>query len=167
MICQQCGKRPATVHMTKIVNGQKSERHLCEICANESGELKFVPGAFSFPNLLGSFFSGEAAPGVPQVQTLRCPTCGLTYQQFTQVSRFGCPNCYQAFDPVLDPMLRRIHGSTTHTGKVPRRGGGKLRVRRELEHLKEQLQEKVRLEQFEEAARLRDQIRALEQQLGG
>lgn len=167
MICQECGKRPATVHMTKIVNGQKSERHLCEICANESGELKFVPGAFSFPNLLGSFFSGEAAPGVPQVQTLRCPTCGLTYQQFTQVSRFGCPNCYQAFDPVLDPMLRRIHGSTAHTGKVPRRGGGKLRVRRELEHLKEQLQEKVRLEQFEEAARLRDQIRALEQQLGG
>ncbi|MDI3258081.1 MAG: UvrB/UvrC motif-containing protein [Kyrpidia sp.] len=167
MICQQCGKRPATVHLTKIVNGQKSERHLCESCANELGELQFVPGAFSFPNILGSFFSADAPPGSPPVQTLRCPTCGLTYHQFTQVSRFGCPQCYKAFVPVLDPVLRRIHGSSTHTGKVPRRGGGRLRLRRELEHLKEQLQEKVRLEQFEEAARLRDQIRDLEQRLSG
>ncbi|MDI3328266.1 MAG: UvrB/UvrC motif-containing protein [Alicyclobacillaceae bacterium] len=167
MICQQCGKRPATVHMTKIVNGQKSERHLCESCANESGELQFVPGPFSFPNILGSFFHTDAPPGSPPTQSLRCPTCGLTYQQFTQASRFGCPDCYRAFSNLLDPVLRRIHGSATHTGKVPRRGGGKLRLRRELEHLKQQLQEKVRAEQFEEAARLRDQIRELERRLGG
>ncbi|MBX6394404.1 MAG: hypothetical protein IRY98_01585 [Alicyclobacillaceae bacterium] len=167
MICQQCGKRPATVHMTKIVNGQKSERHLCESCANESGELQFGPGTFSFPNILGSFFNTEAPPGSPSAQSMRCPSCGLTYHQFTQASRFGCPDCYRAFASLLDPVLRRMHGSSTHTGKVPRRGGGKLRLRRELEHLKQQLQEKVRMEQFEEAALLRDKIRDLERRLGG
>jgi protein arginine kinase activator len=170
MFCEECNERPATVHFTKIINGNKSEVHLCEQCAREKGEFPYkVTDGFSIHNLLSgllnfdspNFVSGQAGSG----QQLRCPTCGLTYNQFSQAGRFGCANCYQAFQPRLDPLLRRIHGSTTHTGKVPKRGGGVFHLKKELARLKAEQQEKIDQERFEEAAVLRDKIRQLEQQL--
>ncbi|CCQ93789.1 conserved hypothetical protein [[Clostridium] ultunense Esp] len=166
MICQQCGVRPATFHFTKIVNGQKTEMHLCEICARERGEM--MPGnpdAFSIHNLLSGLLSYNQ-PHASQVTSrpLQCPTCGLTYQQFTQSGRFGCSGCYHAFEEQLEPLFRRVHGNTIHRGKVPRRSEHKLGLKRKLEDLKRLLARKVEREEFEEAAKIRDQIRELESQ---
>ena len=179
MLCQQCKERDATVHYTKIVNNDKQEYHLCEQCARERGDfmVKDLSGGFSFHNLLSGLlgFEGGAGAGLgggmtakqqQPAQPHRCGTCGLTYQQFGQYGRFGCADCYTSFQGRLEPLIRRIHGgATTHTGKVPQRTGGLIKQRKELERMRQELQQKIQLEQFEEAAVLRDRIRRLEHEM--
>ncbi|UHA71672.1 UvrB/UvrC motif-containing protein [Paenibacillus sp. 481] len=175
MICQQCGQKPATLHFTKIVNGQKTEFHICESCAREKGE--WIPGTtngFSIHNLLsglldfdlaagGGMMTGGGPPVPPKPQSTRCDRCGLTFAQFSKLGRFGCDECYNFFGERLDPLLKRVHGNTVHIGKIPRRGGGVIQRRRELDELKRQLQYSIMNEQFEHAAQLRDRIREIEQ----
>ncbi|MCS1352482.1 UvrB/UvrC motif-containing protein [Mechercharimyces sp. CAU 1602] len=171
MQCKQCGMRPATLHYTKIINGEKTETHLCEVCAEERGEQ--IPGlesGFSIHNLMSGLLNldlgtSEQAGVIKSETTLRCPTCGLTYRQFSKIGRFGCSHCYETFGEMLPSVFRRIHGHTTHRGKVPERAGGKLKVRRQMEQLKREMEEAVRGEAFEKAAQIRDQIRTLQQQL--
>lgn len=169
MLCQECNKRPATLHFTKIVNGEKTEFHICETCAREKGELiPGTPNGFSIHNLLSGLLdfdptSGSAVGSKPQ--PLRCDQCGLTYSQFSKLGRFGCSSCYRHFSERLDPLFRRVHGNTTHAGKVPKRSGGILKQKREIERLKQELQLLIRREEFEQAAKIRDQIRDLEHKL--
>jgi protein arginine kinase activator len=92
----------------------------------------------------------------------RCPNCGLTYVQFRQTGRLGCSQCYEAFSQRLIPLIKRIQGSTEHTGKIPLRRGHGAQRQRQLETLRVNLNRAVAREEFEEAARLRDQIRELE-----
>lgn len=171
MICERCHERTATVHVTKIVNDEKTGYHLCEQCAKEQGEIlnPFVAGnAFDFNKLLSGLLTMESSSGLAQVQThqMRCATCGMTYNQFTQIGRFGCPDCYDNFASRLEPLLRRIQTRNTHTGKVPTQSAGKLQQQRQLDALRRTLQQAVANEQFERAAELRDEIRALEQGAG-
>lgn len=170
MKCQECGERQATVHFTKIINGQKSEVHLCESCAREKGDSwgSGMPPNFSINQLLSgllNFDTSTIKQSEPEVA--RCKTCGLSLAQFNQVGRFGCPDCYDSFRPKLEPLLRRIHGSSTHRGKVPVRSGARILRRKEITDLKSQLTQAVSNENFERAAQLRDQIRMLENQLDG
>lgn len=167
MVCEECGERMASLHFTKIVNGEKTQFHLCESCAKEKGEM--LPGSqngFSIHNLLSGMlnfdFPNQTAKTKSQPRQLRCETCGLTYQQFSKIGRFGCSDCYNHFETVLEPLLRRVHGNTTHNGKVPARTGDHLRKKRELNELKAHLERLVAREEFEEAARVRDRIRELE-----
>lgn len=176
MQCENCGQRPATIHQTVIINGQKRESHLCEVCAKEKGTYGMVmPSHFSFPNLsiqqlLASILGQEESPVLarPKAEP-RCGHCGMTYSQFSESGRLGCAQCYDELEPYLLPLIKRIHGSTIHTGKAPKRTGGVLRKRRDLEALRRQLQEAVAQERYEEAARLRDAIKAMEseKQAGG
>ncbi|MCF6095191.1 UvrB/UvrC motif-containing protein [Microaerobacter geothermalis] len=169
MICQGCGQKPATLHFTKILNGQKTEFHLCENCAREKGEL--LPGGsngFSIHNLLSGLLNFEPNPSYGEATSyhqLQCKTCGLTYSQFTKGGRFGCSDCYSYFKHQLDPLFRRIHGNTSHSGKVPARSGGAIKLKRELEKLKQELQQSIAREEFERAAQLRDRIRDLEKNI--
>jgi protein arginine kinase activator len=168
MICQECGQETATVHITKIINGRKTELHLCRRCAQAHDELdiSFEP-KLSLHNLLGSLL-GESMRGSREAMRkakVQCPSCGLTFAQFSQIGRLGCSECFSAFDEQLAPLLRRIHGSTRHTGKVPRRSQGAIRFVRELERLREELKVRIQKEEFEKAADLRDEIRALEREM--
>jgi protein arginine kinase activator len=172
MICQECGQRPATLHFTKIVNGEKTEFHLCEICASEKGEMFPGPGTtsnFSIHQLLSGLlnFSPNTSSygGVSTEKPVRCESCGLTYSQFSKSGRFGCADCYKHFGERLDPLFRRIHGNMEHRGKVPGRAGGAIKLRKELQQLKLSLQQKVMNEEFEQAAAIRDKIKQLEQQI--
>lgn len=94
---------------------------------------------------------------------LKCSQCGLTFQGFSQTGRFGCSQCYNTFKGQMSPLLRRIHGKTYHVGKVPRRTGGQLRIKHEINRLKGELQEAINAEEYERAAVLRDQIKQIEQ----
>ncbi|MFZ5816999.1 MAG: UvrB/UvrC motif-containing protein [Bacillota bacterium] len=167
MLCENCHKREATIHQTVITNGQKQESHLCEVCARETGALP----NFSFPNLsvqqlLGSFlgqdpFGGSAVK--PQLKAEpTCGHCGMTYSEFAQSGVLGCAKCYDEMAPHLQPLIKRIQGTTLHSGKVPKRTGGIARKRRELEELRRRLDQAIQNEQYEEAAKIRDQIRQME-----
>jgi protein arginine kinase activator len=173
--CENCGQRPATFHQTVIINGQTQETHLCQVCAQEKGLLAEMPyGEFSFPNLsipdlLSSFLGQDPFAGLrtapPQQAEPRCQSCGMTYSQFAESGRLGCAQCYDYLEPYLLPLIKRIHGTTAHTGKAPKRTGGIARKKRELAMLRKQLQDAVANERYEEAARLRDQIKQLENQI--
>lgn len=169
MHCEECGKRPATLHLTKIVNGEKTEMHLCEYCAQEKGDFfSHAANSFSFHNLLSGLmsFDSNSSLATGEVQSsLHCKTCGMTYNQFIKSGRFGCSDCYHHFNSRLDPLFRRIHGNTAHSGKVPVRTGGHIKQKRQLEQLRQDLQRCITAEEFERAAKIRDQIRELEQQM--
>ncbi|KKO51378.1 UvrB/UvrC motif-containing protein [Paenibacillus sp. DMB20] len=168
MVCQECGKRPATLHFTKIVNGEKTEFHFCETCAREKGEL--IPGAsngFSIHSLLSGLLDLDPAgkgqvSGSKAPEMLRCEECGMTYSQFSKLGRFGCSSCYKYFSDRLDPLFKRVHGNTAHVGKIPRRSGGRIQMKRQIDELKKELQYRIVQEEFEAAAEIRDRIRELE-----
>ncbi|MWC28348.1 UvrB/UvrC motif-containing protein [Paenibacillus sp. MMS18-CY102] len=168
MLCQECGKKPATLHFTKIVNGEKNEFHICESCARDKGEM--IPGSpngFSIHSLLSGLLDFErTGPGSKQ-ETMRCETCGLTYPQFSKLGRFGCSSCYQSFDSKLDPLFKRVHGNTVHVGKIPKRSGGVIQTKREIDQLRRELITRIDQEEFEAAALLRDRIRELERKAEG
>lgn len=163
MLCQECRKRPATVHKTVVINNHKTETHLCDTCARDHGELDLgAEATFSINSLLAGLLEGEFGAAREPSSAQRCPGCGRTYAQFARSGRLSCATCYDTFRDRLEPLVRRIHGSQQHTGKIPRRALGTVRIRRELAELRRQLSEAVQAEDFERAARLRDRIRELE-----
>ena len=95
----------------------------------------------------------------------RCSSCGMTYSEFNRLGKFGCPDCYEAFREEITPLVRRIHGHTKHVGKVPNRGTGVFRTANQIKRLRQHLKKLVQDERYEEAARVRDEIRMLERQL--
>ncbi|CAM4251328.1 UvrB/UvrC motif-containing protein [Paenibacillus alkaliterrae] len=170
MFCQECGKKPATLHFTKIINGEKTEFHICESCAREKGEgIPGAPNSFSIHSLLSGLLDFEhlGASGISGMKqpALRCGDCGLTYAQFSKIGRFGCSNCYHAFSDKLDPLLKRVHSGTVHSGKIPKRSGNQIKCKREIEQLRRDMQVRIEHEEFESAAQLRDRIRELERKI--
>lgn len=175
MICQECNQRPATLHFTKILNGEKAEFHLCDKCAQEKGDMFMISSTngFSINNLLagllnmnGSYQHGTKSDPFQQEEILQCAECSMTFPQFIKIGRFGCANCYASFQEQLKPILRRLHsGNGTHNGKIPERIGGSIHIRRNIEELKLKMKELIAQEEFEQAALTRDEIRKLEKEL--
>lgn len=167
MLCEECGKRPATIHLKRVVNEKATEAHLCHECAHNKGELGFMnEPSFTFHNLLAGLFDPETVvTGTPVPKhSARCQSCGLSFADFRRLGHLGCNECYNTFDRQLEPLLRRIHGNTRHTGKVPQSGEHQaIQQRRKLEELRSQLREAVASEAYETAAALRDEIRRLEE----
>lgn len=166
MLCESCNKRNATVHVTKILNGNKTELHLCEQCAKQSEEVSF-DASFTINNFLtGLLDSIQDSPiKVDYIKTTKCDHCGMTYGKFKQLGRLGCGQCYNAFREKLLELIKRVQGNEVHSGKMPKRSGGVIRLKKEIKKLKLQLDEVIRKEEFEKAAVLRDKIRELENQI--
>lgn len=162
MQCDECGKRPATVHITKIENGKKTERHLCEQCAAENNGIS-INTTFSINDILaGLMNAGNMLPlKVDVVKDLKCEVCGLSYNRFKETGRFGCSHCYKVFGERLNPLIKKLHGNTNHTGKIPNKAGGRMKLAREIERLKQELNAAVSSEEYEKAAEIRDKIREL------
>jgi protein arginine kinase activator len=156
MKCEKCPKQ-ATLHITEVLREEQcEEHHLCEQCAHEYlYELQ--------PKKPG----GEAAPEqdeeVAALNQRQCPHCGLTFIEFRNTGRLGCPHDYDLFSEELMPLLENIHGDRKHAGKAPRRQPRARQAQSELTKLRRQLQTAVTQEAYEEAARLRDQIRQIEE----
>jgi protein arginine kinase activator len=162
------------VHIVQIGPQGRVEKNLCEKCAAGYGELMpesqprknmsvddFLRGMFRQPAEQGE--KPKEREGEPLVLT--CPNCGMSYEDFQQTGRIGCSVCYGSFRRQLEPLLRRIHGTSTHSGKIPRRSGGTLELKQEIKRLRAELKEKVSQEEYEEAAKLRDKVRAMEREL--
>lgn len=162
MVCENCGSTEAVVHLTQIVNNQMSTHHLCERCAAEKG-LDSAPDTSNMPLIDVIAKMAEDVPPDPKLSRAECSFCGLTFDDFRRTGRLGCPHCYETFASHLPRLLRRIHGSVKHVGKVylpPDPTASEMEKR--LEGLRRKLERAVQSEDFERAAEIRDQIRSLE-----
>jgi protein arginine kinase activator len=160
--CDNCNK-PATVHLTEIKNGKKIEKHLCEQCAAQNEGLP-VKSHTPINELLTNFVMAHS--GLQKDLGQNCDQCGITWAEFRQSGLFGCANDYVVFEKDLTPLLQRAHeGATHHVGKVPaRRGGTGVPMKRhaDVTKLKKELSRAVESEDYERAAKIRDQIRTAE-----
>lgn len=159
MLCDECGKNEASVHVTSIINGNKTERHLCEECARKN--QSFLNSSFSMENLFSSMLN-NAFNTATYLPSKGCSKCGMTYDEFRNTGKFGCSDCIDTFKQRLMPVVRNIQGYDTHAGKIPKRAGGSYRVQKDIEKLKLQLKQAVEKEEYEKAAQLRDKIKEME-----
>ena len=170
MLCESCGKNPATVYLSKVVNGNQMEMYLCESCAKEKGSFN-LDSNFSIQNFLThlikagdqSAFKTEEAVN-PQV--VACPSCGLTYQEFRKIGKFGCSTCYETFGQLIKPILKKIQGNSYHAGKIPVRSKKTIRARQIIDELQIALQKAIAEEEYEKAAGIRDEIKRLKGERG-
>ena len=159
MKCDNCSEKPATIHVIKLINGHKEEINLCEECAKK---MSIPIKNFTIQELLGGMLGGNQVENKPEPGA--CPTCHFEYSQIQNNGRLGCPDCYTQFRQPLTQVLRRVHGSTTHEGKVPKRTQSALVEVRRLNALRQEMNEAVSTENFERAAQIRDEIKLLQQQ---
>lgn len=163
MLCDICGKNSATVHLTEIIDNQMNELHLCEGCAREKSTQ--MEQQFGLSDLLAGLAEFEKpAKEAGDYVTVKCPNCGLTYADFKKIGRLGCGECYNAFKKYLGPLLKRIHGSNQHVGKSPiLKTTVKVSKKKvDLQELRAKLSKAIEVEDFENAAKIRDQIKELE-----
>lgn len=163
MLCQECGKNEAGVHLTQIVNNKKVVLNLCRECAEKRGmtgnPLMQVP--FPLAEILSSMMGETSEKKKGKGAEAKCPGCGFTFSEFSKVGRFGCGQCYEAFRPQVADLLRRIHGSTRHIGRLPSETKEVDSVVVEEKRLEVELKKAIAAEDFERAARLRDRIKTL------
>lgn len=169
MMCEECGIRPAKFHLMTITNDERIERNLCSVCmAKYQKQLAGI----DFSNLAGilnSILDGkggkkEEAPD-PEMAALTCEQCGMTYAEFQKCGMLGCAECYKTFKTPLDALLQRVHGNTQHAGRIPGGVRSGVSIRMNIDRLKQRLQKAIAEEEYEQAAKLRDSIRALNAQL--
>jgi protein arginine kinase activator len=157
--CELCGKRPATVHLTEILESQeKRERHLCEECAGEEGIA--VKQHVSINDVLNSFLMSQSS--VQELAKVKCPTCGMSFVEFRRQGLLGCPEDYDVFDRALASVIERAQdGQTHHTGKHPGQEVQIDPVQQERVSIQRELRGAVESEDYERAAALRDRLKEL------
>jgi protein arginine kinase activator len=173
MFCQDCKQREAQVHLTQIINNEKTSLSLCKECAAQRGfhsPLENIP--FPLAEILATLTGGGVGPlmGKPLLKQpdITCPSCGLTFEAFTRQGRFGCGACYSTFRTRIEPILRKVHGASLHRGRGPlvdvTTKGATEDIRplvREEERLESELQKAIESEDFERAVEVRDKLKSL------
>ncbi|MEK4231173.1 UvrB/UvrC motif-containing protein [Solibacillus sp. FSL H8-0538] len=170
MICEHCKQRHANVTVTQVQSGQKFERHYCEVCAAQFHPFQFEvkEEPVSLQQLVSNWLNVPFPKNVqeekqnPDKKLLSCPSCGFTYRHFLNKGRFGCAQCYETFRDQLPNVLKRLQAGTKHIGKAD---GEQLHIGQWLQQIaaiREQMKQAIAEEQFEEAAKMRDEIRMLE-----
>ncbi|MBD8027223.1 UvrB/UvrC motif-containing protein [Ureibacillus sp. Re31] len=175
MNCEHCKERQATVTVTQVINGQKSEKHYCEVCAQNFHPFNLdfhkeeqIPIHQLVSNLFGLPVWNN---GVEKVQSTsqkatQCPKCGFTFRKFLNEGKLGCPQCYETFSTQLPQVLTKIQAGTKHSGKAPGTPSHHNEwIKKQIESTREQLQLAIADERFEDAAKLRDEIREMERKL--
>lgn len=179
MLCDNCGKREANVRYQENINGRRKELNLCEECSKKLGIDQFD---FNMPIDFSSFFGGffedlenrELMPFFEDIKALKCDSCGSTFDDILKTGRLGCQNCYDVFEEQVNPIIRRIQGADKHIGRIGKVIDSKITTVEDdvkpekkaemskLEKLKEDLKKAIEEERYEDAAKLRDDIKKLE-----
>lgn len=162
MLCHNCQKKEATIHLTQIVEGKIQKLDLCEECAKAQGLTE--PLSASIASLMMGTEMKDPAPAAEDTG-VRCPECGFTHADLRRINLLGCPTCWETFEKTLVPLLRTMHKGERHVGKIPGRIADTLALTERMRALHEELELAVRRERYEDAAQLRDQIRQLESKL--
>ena len=181
MLCDNCGKREANVRYSENINGRKKELHLCEECSKKLGieNMDFnMPIDFSsfFGGLLEDFGTNDFMPLFNEVKQLKCDNCGYTFEDIVNTGKLGCENCYSVFEDRLDLIIKKIQGSNKHVGRTGKIIDSKISEKinnkdsktennkdvSKVEKLQNDLKKAIKEEKYEEAAKIRDEIKKLE-----
>lgn len=182
MMCDNCGKRNANVRYSENINGRKKELNLCEECSRKLGigQIDFsLP--IDFSSFLGGFMedfgTAEFMPMINEIKTLKCNNCGYTFNDISNTGKMGCKDCYDVFEERLDSIIKRIQGANHHVGRIGKIVDSKIdskinmnndhevkkedKQESELDKLQEELKQAIKEERYEEAAKIRDEIKKL------
>ena len=156
MLCEDCNQNQATVMITVTAGGEVTTRHLCQDCMKKM-EASFTQGDVqSFLSSLLGLLSSQS-----KASQMTCPACGQSYEEFQRTGKLGCAQCYHAFEEELRPLLTRIHGRSQHAGHTPAGQEAQTQLQTAIDELRARMEKAVLVEDFEEAAKLRDEIRTL------
>lgn len=163
MKCQKCDKL-ATFHITDLSDGQLLALHLCQDCVQDylQPEKKIKKAPVVTNIITKQLKIGQTAEELAELDEKECPICGISFYEFRQGGRLGCPNDYVYFLAELEPLLNNVHGSIEHTGKRPVRGEHDTQPQTELIRLRREMKEAVDCEDYELASELRDRIKSVE-----
>ncbi len=161
-VCEECGRRRATVHLTDLTGDKPVLRHYCDRCYAKQEATGSLSPADLFAHILAA-----VAPGLRELSEKKCPECGISYLEFRQSGVLGCPADYQAFGESMAKLLEQVHGSRRHCGKVPPQAGRRAAIQSKLRVLRARQERAVSREDYELAAELRDRIKALEAETDG
>lgn len=179
MLCENCKKREANVRYSENINGVKKEIHLCDECSMKLGiaeKMDFRMPSLDFSNLFGSFLedfssSSDFMPLLSEVKQLKCNSCNSSFDDIINTGRYGCPNCYDVFEERMDPILKKLQGANRHNGRLGKISDNKVKFESEeesslaktpkdkIEKLQNDLKLAIKEERYEEAAKIRDQIK--------
>jgi len=169
MLCEKCKTKPANVHIEKNVNGNKTFLNLCQDCSGSIGAVASLDALFGgqIAHKLTPFVSMKSSVSPGRQQEMQhnyepCVTCGMSYPVFKSTGRFGCENCYRAFSEEFNAIIKRVQASNKHEGKHPKKHSLDIMQTKDVAQLRALMSEAIQNENFEEAARLRDEIRKLE-----
>lgn len=169
MLCQNCSQNEATTHIKQIINGEKTESHLCEKCAKELGYGSFFENfSLSIPNIFSSFF-GDTPLALVSEKSERCEKCSSSFSDIIRTGMVGCSDCYEKFYDKLHPSIQRIHGRAKHAGKCAniieakkvKTEPAQKTTEEKIEELQKEMQLAIERQDFERAAVIRDNIKAL------
>jgi protein arginine kinase activator len=158
--CEECHKERATVHITDLEGDEPVLRHLCRECARNQKDFPEIDQTEVFAQLLSNII-----PELKELSNRICPACKISYLTFRHTGRLGCPQCYEAFDAALQSVLQGVHGATQHVGKVSVGADVGSTLENRIRALENLLQDAVSREEYERAARIRDEIRDLKTEL--
>ena len=159
-------QREANVLFSKITNGVKEEYKVCDVCAKEMGILGGAGVMVNMSDFISDFV-GKGIGGYGTSQMMVCPGCGTSLAEFSKTSKFGCAKCYDTFKKHLSPLMRRLHGNAQHVGKFPEKAETISLKKHKLQDLKNKMAKAVETEDFESAAKLRDEIKELSKEIEG
>jgi len=158
MECDVCNQETATIFLTQLVEGKVQKVKLCDTCAKTKGVTD--PTGYNLAELLKG--KGENSVQAKSSRGLICSNCGFSQSDFKKSGRMGCSECYSVFVENLEGLLKAMHKDTAHTGKVPENFQAEKAYGDQIDRLQRQLAHSIEHENYEEAARIRDELRQLE-----
>ncbi len=178
MLCENCKKREANVRYSENINGIRKELHLCEECSKKLGitdEINLKMPTFDFSNLFGSFIedisTSSFMPLLNEVRQIKCDSCGSSFDDIIDTGKYGCANCYDTFEDRMDPILKKLQGANRHIGRVGKISDNNIKFDKKAENqsddnkiqkLEEELKQAIKEERYEDAAKIRDEIKRTE-----
>lgn len=179
MLCENCKKREANVRYSENINGVKKEMHLCDECSRKLGitdKMDFRMPTFDLSNFFGSFLedfssSSDFMPLLSEVKQIKCDSCGSSFDDIINTGRYGCANCYDVFEDRMDPILKKLQGANRHNGRLGKISDNKVKFEKEenkkksdssenkLQKLQDDLKLAIKEERYEDAAKIRDEIK--------
>ena len=166
MLCQNCKKKEATTHIKRVFNGEVTESHLCQSCAQDLGVGNlFDDFSLNLPDIFSGFF-GDSAFALGESRLDRCEKCGCCFDDIIKSGCVGCAHCYDKFYQKLLPSIQRIHGKAKHSGKVPECTDIKPEIKEKtaqekIAELQKDMDSAVAQQNFERAAIIRDEIKKM------